>query len=90
MLALKDNQPKLADPIREFFAMGQAKQWAHVRHDYYETVEKDRGRIKVCRYYAFGHLEFLAKPEQWPGLTIFGIVRSERTVKGKTSVEERL
>ena len=90
VLAVKDNQPLLADSIREFFATGQAHHWAQVRHDYYETTEKDHGRIEVRRYYAFGQLDCLAKPEQWPGLKMFGVVQSERTIKGKTSQEQRL
>jgi predicted transposase YbfD/YdcC len=90
VLAVKDNQPLLAESMREFFATGQAAGWAQVRHDYYETVEKDHGRIEVRRYFAFGQLECLAEPQQWPGLTMFGVVQSERTLKGKTSLEERL
>jgi predicted transposase YbfD/YdcC len=90
VLAVKDNQPLLADSIREFFATGQAHDWAHVCHDYYETTEKDHGRIEVRRYYAFGQLDCLSKPEQWPGLKMFGVVQSERTIKGKTSQEQRL
>lgn len=90
VLAVKDNQPHLADAMREFFATGQANDWARVAYDYYETVEKDHGRIEVRRYYAFGQLACLANPQQWPGLTMFGVVRSERTIKGKTSQEERL
>jgi predicted transposase YbfD/YdcC len=90
VLAVKDNQPYLAESMREFFATGQANDWARVAYDYYETAEKDHGRIEVRRYYAFGQLACLANPEQWPGLTMFGVVRSERTIKGKTSQEERL
>ena len=90
VLAVKDNQPLLAESMREFFAAGQAAGWARVPYDYYETVEKDHGRIEVRRYFAFGQLECLANPDQWPGLTMFGVVQSERTLKGKTSLEERL
>jgi len=90
VLAVKDNQPKLAESIREFFATGQASHWARVPHDYYETVEKDHGRIEVRRYFAFGQLECLAEPQQWPGLAMFGVVQSERTIKGQTSQEQRL
>ena len=90
VLAVKDNQPLLAESIREFFAAGQAAGWARVPYDYYETVEKDHGRIEVRRYFAFGQLQCLADPQQWPGLTMFGVVQSERTLKGKTSLEERL
>ena len=90
VLAVKDNQPKLAESIREFFATGQATHWTNVRYDYYETVEKDHGRIEVRRYYAFGQLDCLANPDQWPGLTMFGVVQSERTIKANTSQENRL
>ncbi len=90
VLAVKDNQPKLAESIREFFATGQATHWTNVRYDYYETVEKDHGRIEVRRYYAFGQLDCLANPDQWPGLTMFGVVQSERTIKANTSQEDRL
>lgn len=90
VLAVKDNQPKLAQSIREFFATGQAAGWAHVRYDYYETVEKEHGRIEVRRYFAFEQLDCLSEPQQWPGLKMFGVVQSERTLKGKTSLDERL
>ena len=90
VLAVKDNQPNLAESIRDFFATGKANQWANVRHDYYETVEKGHGRIEVRRYYAFGYLDSLSNPEQWPRLKMFGVVQSERTIKGKTSMDERL
>jgi predicted transposase YbfD/YdcC len=63
VLAVKDNQPTLADSIREFFSTAQASGWAHARHDYYETVEKDHGRIEVRRYFAFGQLDCLANPQ---------------------------
>jgi len=90
VLAVKDNQPKLAEWICEFFATGQASDWARVPYDYYETVEKDHGRIEVRRYFAFGQLQCLAEPQRWPGLAMFGLVQSERTLKGQTSKEERL
>jgi predicted transposase YbfD/YdcC len=46
--------------------------------------------IEVRRYFAFDALQCLPEPEQWPGLTMFGVVQSERTLNGKTSREERL
>lgn len=53
-------------------------------------MEKDHGRIEVRRYYAFGHMDSLSNPAQWPGLRMFEVVQSERTTKGKTSTEDRL
>lgn len=90
VLAVKDNQPLLADSIKDFFAIGQQAQWHNTEHDYFETVEKDHGRIETRRYWAFKHLECLSKPEQWSDLRMFGVVESERcVVGGKTTVERR-
>ena len=89
VLAVKDNQPKLADSIRDFYEIGKANDWKNVKHDCLETTEKGHGRIETRRYYAFDKLDCLANPEQWPGLCMFGIVESERTIKGQTSQEQR-
>jgi predicted transposase YbfD/YdcC len=90
VLAVKDNQPLLAESIQDFFTIGQQAQWHNTEHDYFETVEKDHGRIETRRYWAFHHLACLSRPEQWPDLRMFGIVESERSiVGGKTTVERR-
>jgi predicted transposase YbfD/YdcC len=89
ILSAKDNQPKLADSIRDFFATFRANP-AKTPHDFAETVEKDHGRIEVRRCFAFNQLDCLHKPEQWPDLASFIVIESERTIKGKTSIEQRL
>ena len=48
VLAVKDNQPYLAESMREFFATGQANDWARVAYDYYETAEKDMGASRCA------------------------------------------
>lgn len=40
VVAVKDNQPHLAESIHEFFAAGWANHCANASHDYYETVEQ--------------------------------------------------
>ena len=92
VLAMKDNQPHLAESIRAGFATaGRAGEaLGNVRHDYYVTVEKNHGRIEVRRYYAFRHPECLSHPAQWLGLRRFGVVQSGRTRKDKTCTEVRL
>ena len=89
ILSAKDNQPKLAESIRDFFTIFKTNP-AKTPHDFAETIEKDHGRIEVRRCFVFNQLDCLHKPEQWPGLASFVVIESARTFKGKTSVEQRL
>ena len=88
VLAVKDNQPTLADSLRDFFAQFRAAP-DKTPHGLAETVEKDHGRLETRRCFAFNHLACLHKPEQWPDLKSFAVVESERLINGKTSVERR-
>lgn len=90
VLAVKDNQPILAESIATFFEIGQAEGWRHTPHTYVESVEKDHGRLEVRRCWAFAQLDCLANPQQWPDLKMFGVIEAERTINGKTRGERRL
>jgi predicted transposase YbfD/YdcC len=90
VLAVKDNQPKLADSITDFFEMGQTAGWKNTPHSFVESVEKDHGRLEVRRCWAFTQLDCLSAPEQWPDLKTFGVIEAERTINGVTSFERRL
>jgi predicted transposase YbfD/YdcC len=89
ILAVKDNQPTLAASMREFFAIFQAEPAARTPHSFFESINKDHGRFEVRRCYAFDQIGCLAKPEQWPGLRSFIVIESKRSVRGKTSIEQR-
>ena len=88
VLAVKDNQPTLADSLRDFFALFKAAP-EKTPHGLAETVEKDHGRLETRRCFAFDQLPCLHKPEQWPDLKSFAVVESERLIHGKTSFERR-
>jgi len=90
VLAVKDNQPKLAESITTFFEIGQAEGWKHTAHTYTESVEKDHGRLEIRRCWAFDQLDCLSAPQQWADLKMFGVIEAERTIDGKTSWERRL
>ncbi|KAF0167159.1 MAG: putative transposase [Rhodocyclaceae bacterium] len=90
VLAVKDNQPKLAESITSFFEIGQAEGWTNTPHTYVESVEKDHGRLEVRRCWAFTQLDCLANPRQWVDLKMFGVIEAERTINDKTSFERRL
>jgi predicted transposase YbfD/YdcC len=90
ILAVKDNQPKLAESITTFFEIGQVEGWKHTPHTYVESVEKDHGRLEVRRCWAFTQLDCLAEPQKWVDLKMFGVIETERTINDKTSCERRL
>lgn len=88
VLAVKDNQPILADSLRDFFALFKIAPQS-TPHTTTETVGKDHGRHEIRRCFAFDQLDCLARPEQWPDLKSFAVIESERCVAGKTSLERR-
>lgn len=90
VLAVKDNQPKLAESIATFFEIGTAENWKDTPHTYTESVEKDHGRIEVRRCWAFDQLNCLSEPSQWADLRMFGVIETERTINGATGFERRL
>jgi predicted transposase YbfD/YdcC len=90
VLAVKDNQPKLAGSIKDFWASFRAHPAVLTPHGFIESVEKGHGRIEIRRCWAFDQLDCLHKPEQWPGLKSFAVIESEREINGKSSLERRL
>ncbi len=88
VLAVKENQPTLAESMRDFFSQFQIAPH-QTPHTFYETTEKDHGRLETRRCYAFTQLDCLARPEQWLDLKSFAVIESERSSKGKTSCERR-
>jgi predicted transposase YbfD/YdcC len=90
VLAVKDNQPRLAESIEDFWRSFGRHPAAHTPHRFAETVEKDHGRLETRRCYVFDQLECLDKPNQWKGLRCFAVLESERTIGAGTTREQRL
>lgn len=88
ILSVKDNQPTLADSMQDFFVTFLAAP-DKTPHRFEEIVEKDHGRFEVRRCYAFDQLDCLHAPERWPDLKSFAVIASERTIRGKTTLEHR-
>jgi predicted transposase YbfD/YdcC len=88
VLALKANHGFLYDEVQRFFRWAQRHQFADVPHRYYHTVDGEHGRIEERRYWLVSELDWLAEQKQWVGLRSIGMVERQRTVAGKTTVEE--
>lgn len=87
MLAVKDNQPKLATDVSAVF--DEAMRDASFAAKCHETREKGHGRVDVRRCWVLKVDDFGVPYEHWPKLTKIVRVESERTVNGKTSTERR-
>ena len=88
ILSVKENHPTLADSLRDFFVSFRVAP-EKTPHTAFETIEKDHGRIEQRRCFAFDQLDCLYRPEQWPGLQSFAVIESQRTIRGKTTLEHR-
>lgn len=89
LLAVKGNQPHLQEQITEFFDYAHKKSFHHMEHSYYETIEKDHGRIETRRHWVVGDLSWMDGKEAWAGLRMIGMVESTREIGDNVSVERR-
>jgi predicted transposase YbfD/YdcC len=90
LLAVKDNQEKLADALREFFADGAANGYGRLPVSEFSTVEKDHGRIETRMAYWVANLSWLDRPirKHWPKLSGVGMIERTRDIDGKQSTEQ--
>jgi predicted transposase YbfD/YdcC len=89
LLAVKDNQEKLAQALREFFAEGDTGGFGVLPLSRFETVGKDHGRIETRSYVWVTELSWLDRPirQHWPKLAGIGMVERTRDINGKVSTE---
>jgi len=64
VLAVKDNQPRLAESIKDFWRCFRAHPSRHTPHSFAESVEKDHGRVETRRCFVFDQVECLDNPRQ--------------------------
>ena len=89
VLALKRNQPWVFDAANLLFANVQA---GELKARTFETIDKGHARFEVRTYTIIDvsdHFAWRDELAAWPGLKSIGVVRSARTIRGKTSVHVR-
>jgi len=96
VLALKGNHATIHEEVKEFFdaavppcAIQCVNTDAPGAMDFFQTIEKDHGRIETRRYWHSTDIEWFADKPLWKGLHSFGMVESIRRVKGKNTIERR-
>lgn len=91
VFCLKGNQESLHEEVKYFFDEAKAAGFEDVEHSYFESVEKDHGRIETRRCWVVEDdaIRWLEKGNLWPGLKSIAAVESHRKISGKTTVETR-
>jgi predicted transposase YbfD/YdcC len=95
VITVKGNQETLHKQIKDAFASAHASSFAALtpeQWDSYQVSEEGHGRTETRSYWlvtAPAVLKACNPDGRWRDLGAIGMVRAERTVKGKTSVEER-
>ena len=89
VLAVKNNQPTLAQAIEGFFIGAESKAWEGVPHTFAEWIEKDHGRIETRRCWVVDDLGCLGKDHKWAQPKTLSMVEAIRKVNGVASTERR-
>lgn len=90
VLALKGNQSGLFEDVQELFAY--AAEINFVDCDHHQTVEKNHGRIEIRDCWTTSHPDyfpFLRNGTDWANLRTLVMIRAERRLPEKTSIEYR-
>lgn len=88
LLAVKDNQPTLAQTIEGAFEEALRDPGFATKH--VKTTSRGHGRVEVRRCWTLRADAACGAPfDQWPKLKAIALVEAERTVGEKTSVERR-
>lgn len=92
VLAVKDNQPQLAEALRDFFSSLNAP--GHCRRvvSSHETLDKGHGRIETRRCQAVGELdwlELLGLKARWSEMASVACIESTREVAGRVETDKR-
>ncbi len=59
VLAVKDNQERLAQDVTATFAEAERVEFKHVPHDYAKTIEKGHGRIDTRECWTISRSDYV-------------------------------
>lgn len=87
VLALKGNQGNLHEDIQLYFEETPEEELSKPPFDYHKTFVKDHGRIEKREYWVTDDIDWLQMKDEWKKIQSICMMKSERTIKGKTSKE---
>ena len=89
VLALKDNQPTLAEDVREYFEGVEQQQKTSETIDYHRSVETDHGRVETRECWSSEDIGWLEGKARWQGLKSISMSRTKRSMGESESEETR-
>jgi predicted transposase YbfD/YdcC len=89
VLAVKGNQGRLHDEMRNFFDQAESVDFEYVSHDRHKSYEENRGRQEERTLYVTEDIDWLPTKDAWKGLRSLVCLVSKRNIGGKESVERR-
>jgi predicted transposase YbfD/YdcC len=89
VLTLKENQGNLFQEVQDFFLAAETHHFQNDAIRYGETATHNHGRLEVRRHWITDDLSEFQQTAPWTDLRLIGLVESERTVGGKTTIERR-
>jgi predicted transposase YbfD/YdcC len=96
VLALKGNHGVAYQEVLDFFtdtvppgAAGVPRAVTPGTMDFFQTVEKNHGRIEIRCYRLSTDIPWFADRPLWKGLRSFGLVESTRIIKGQSTTQRR-
>lgn len=92
LLSLKGNQGHLHEDVAEMFAYFEKVNFTNIDHDYHKTVNKDHGRLEIRECWVFNPHpwgQYFRTLDKWKGLQTVVMVRAQRQVGDKTTIETR-
>lgn len=87
VLCVKRNQESLHEDVAWFF--DECGDFEGIDHTYYESVEKDHGRIEVRKCWAVEDEVKWLGIKKWKGLRSIAAIQAERIIRGQSSKEMR-
>ncbi len=89
VLTLKANHENLFNEVQNFFLEAEANHFEDATISYCQTETKNHGRSEIRRYWVTDKISNFNHTTPWKDLKLIGMVESQRTVRGKTSIERR-
>jgi len=89
MLAVKENQPALYAAVVALFQEARQDPLLLASMDFHQTEEKGHGRHETRRCWTTTLVDRIPQRDQWESLQTLVLIESERTVGGKTTLEQR-